>query len=83
MFGPSSVFENSIWWQFRIGQEKSTPYDKATGQSPQRISPKIPSKFDKTEKKKQLTHCNIFGGLYALGGARFNRGISLKKIQSC
>ena len=23
MFGPSSVFENSIWGQFRIGQEKS------------------------------------------------------------
>ena len=69
MFGPSSVFENSIWWQFRIGQEKSTPYDKATGQSPQRISPKIPSKFDKTEKKNSLptatfsVDCTLLEGL--------------------
>ena len=86
MFGPSSVFEKSISWQFRIGQEKSTPYDKALlllGNRIKESHPKSPLNLIKQKKKKQLTHGNIFGGLYALGGARLNRGISLKKIQSC
>ena len=85
MFGLSSVFEKSIWWQFRIGQEKSTPYDKALlllGNRLKESHPKSPLNLIR-QKKKQLTDCNIFGKLYALGGARLNRGISLKEIQSC
>ena len=53
MFGPSSVFENSIWWQFRIRQEKSTPYDKALlllGNRLKQSHPKSPLNVIKEKK---------------------------------